>query len=407
MMSYVSLLRTDARTLAYSFSFTFGSSVGQTFFVSLFMPAVVVAVQSSHARLATLYSVATVLSALVLPWLGRLIDRTDVVKYGLFTATGAMAACLLMACAWNEWVVLAAMCLLRLFGLGLMSHVGWTAAGRYFELNRGKALSLVGLGHSAGEGLLPIVIVSTIALFGWRSAYAGAGIAVALVLIPLASILVLGNPGFRHAPSQSNQPSAPRAAGRSPLLRSVAFWCYLPLLAMPPLVLTALLFFQGLIAQTKGLSLEIFAAGFIGFAVVQIPASMIVGHLVDKHGSRLPLIFHMAPLTIGTAALALGSESYVAWVFLTLAGITTAANAILRTAVLADLVEPNNLGEARSFLAGLLVLAAAAGPVLYGWPLSAGVDMSLVLWTTVAATILAAVPALTYTALGTSNGRGQ
>jgi MFS family permease len=177
------------------------------------------------------------------------------------------------------------------------------------------------------------------------------------------------------------------------------------LLATSPLVLTALLFFQGLIAQTKGLSLEVFAAGFIGFAVVQIPASMIVGHLIDKYGSRLPLLFHLAPLSIGTAALALGNDAAVIWVFLTLAGITTAANAILRTAVMADLFEADQLGEARSFLAGLLVLAAAAGPVLYGWPLSAGVEMSSVLWTTVAATILAAIPGVTYAVFTTSSLR--
>jgi MFS family permease len=402
-MSYISLLRTDARTLAYSFAFTFGSSVGQTFFVSLFMPAVATAVATSHAQLATLYSAATVLSAVALPWLGRLIDRMDILKYGMFTAGGALTACLLMACASNWWMVLAAMCLLRLFGLGLMSHVGWTAAGRYFELNRGKALSLVGLGHSVGEGLFPVLIVSAIALFGWRFAYAGAGIAVALLLIPLASLLIVDNRRFRHTASEPAETTARKDRRRSPVLRSVAFWCYVPLLATSPLVLTALLFFHGLIAQTKGLSLEVFAVGFIGFAVVQIPASMIVGHLIDKYGSRLPLMFHIAPLTIGTAVLALGNDASVTWVFLTLAGITTAANAILRTAVMADLFEPDQLGEARSFLAGLLVLAAAAGPVLYGWPLSTGVEMNSVLWATVPATILAAIPAVTYTVVRTSS----
>src|SRR5687767_5103780 len=101
-MSFLALLRRDAPTLSYCCSFTFGSSVGQTFFVSLFMPSVAVAVQVSHAQLATLYGVATILSALSLPWLGRLLDRTDISRYGLAVGFAAMAGCVLMAASQNE-----------------------------------------------------------------------------------------------------------------------------------------------------------------------------------------------------------------------------------------------------------------------------------------------------------------
>jgi MFS family permease len=396
-MSFLALLRRDAPTLSYCCSFTFGSSVGQTFFVSLFMPSVAVAVQVSHAQLATLYGVATILSALSLPWLGRLLDRTDISRYGLAVGFAAMAGCVLMAASQNEWMVFAAMYLLRLFAQGLMPHVGLTGAARYFEVNRGRALSVVSLGHSAGEGLLPVVVVALVAWIGWRPTYLLAGAAVGLVMIPLATSLIAKNQRFRE-PISTGASSAGRRGIRNSLLRSAAFWAYLPLLLTPSLVLTALLFYQGFIADSKGLHLAVFAAAFVGFALVQIPTSLVVGPLVDRYGAVLPLVLHLAPLAIGTAVLAAGHEPFAVWCFLILAGMTTAATAILRTAVVAELVEKDCIAEARSFLAALIVVAAAAGPVIYSEILERGTRLEALLWGTAIACFVAAVPAVVYRA---------
>lgn len=397
-MSFVSLLRRDAATLGYCCAFTFGSSVGQTFFVSLFMPSVAAAVHASHSQLATLYGVATILSALSLPWLGRLLDRTDISRYGLAVGFAATAGCVLMAAAWNVWMVLAAMYLLRLFAQGLMPHVGLTGAARYFDVNRGRALSVISLGHSAGEGLLPVMVVSLVAWIGWRPTYALAGAAVGLVMIPLATSLVEKNRRFRE-PVSSGDGASGRRGVRNPLLRSAAFWAYLPLLLTPSLTLTALLFFQGLIADAKGLHLAVFATAFVGFALVQVPTSLVVGPLVDRYGAVLPLILHLVPLAIGTAVLASSHEAVAVWWFLTLSGMTTAATAILRTAVVAELVDKDNIAEARSFLAALIVVAAAGGPIIYSGILEQGVSMNALLWGTAVACLLAAVPAIVYRAL--------
>jgi magnesium-transporting ATPase (P-type) len=112
----------------------------------------------------------------------------------------------------------------------------------------------------------------------------------------------------------------------------------------------------------------------------------------------LPLVLHLAPLAIGTAVLAAGHEPFAAWCFLILAGMTTAATAILRTAVVAELVEKDCIAEARSFLAALIVVAAAAGPVIYSEILERGVSLDALLWGTAIACLVAAVPAVVYRA---------
>jgi MFS family permease len=378
--------------VAYGFAFTLGSSVGQTFFISLFVPALLAATGASSGELAALYSAATLLSALALPLLGRLIDRIDIARYGLLAGAGTLAGCLLVAAATDPLVAFVALFLLRLFGQGLLPHVGVTGAARYLTAQRGRALSLIGLGYSAGEGLLPLIATAMIAIVGWRTTYAGAGVAVGAVLIPLATLLILKDAAFRRA--EPELPGKADEATERSLLRSAAFWCYLPSLALPSLAMTALLFVQGIIAASKGLSLQEFAAGFVGYALVQIPASLLVGAAVDRYGSRIALLLHLLPLAVGAAMLASSKQLYAAWTYLALAGATAAASSILRTSFVAELVPVSRLGAARSLVGSILVMAAAAGPALYGGLLETGVGVDGLLWLTVAATGAAMLPPL-------------
>ncbi|MFN3535965.1 MAG: MFS transporter [Brevundimonas sp.] len=392
-MTFRTLLRRDGPVLGYGFAFTFGSSVGQTFFISLFIPGIAVAVSMSETRLAAFYGLATVASAMALPWFGRLIDRADIARYGLMTGAALAVGCWLMAAAINPWMVLAAMFVLRLAGQGLMSHVGLTGVARYFDRDRGKALSLTGLGHAAGEGVLPILMVTAIAVLGWRMTYGVAGAVVGLVLVPLATWLILNNPAFRRAKGAEG---ASGVRQPNPLLRSGAFWAHLPLLLLSPLTVTALIFHQGLIAQSKGLELTVFAAAFAAFALVQIPTSLIVGPVVDRIGSRGPLLLHLAPLAVGAGLLAAFKGAWAVWAFLALMGVTNAAGAILRTAIVAEWVVPARMGEARSFLTALMVLSTAIGPALYGVLMEAGVSVPGLLWLAAASTLAALAPGVIY-----------
>ncbi len=52
---------------------------------------------------------------------------------------------------------------LRLSGQGLMAHTASVAISRFFDRNRGKALSYVWVGMSFGEFSLPVIIV-----YFWR-----------------------------------------------------------------------------------------------------------------------------------------------------------------------------------------------------------------------------------------------
>lgn len=56
-MSFLSLLRRDRDVLAFGFAFTFASSLGQTFFISLFVPGPSRALGAEAPLMAVLYGV--------------------------------------------------------------------------------------------------------------------------------------------------------------------------------------------------------------------------------------------------------------------------------------------------------------------------------------------------------------
>ena len=79
----------NARFLAFGFAMTFASSVGQTYFIGAFGPALRGEFGLSHTGWSAIYMAGTLVSALVLPWTGKLIDsmslRTCSAPHGLRT----------------------------------------------------------------------------------------------------------------------------------------------------------------------------------------------------------------------------------------------------------------------------------------------------------------------------------
>src|SRR5690606_26187306 len=94
-MHFLSLLREHPRLMGFGVLFCFGSSIGQTFFISLFVPSIAAAYAISEASIANIYAVVTLASAAALAWAGRWIDRTDLLTYSAGVCVFLAAGCFL------------------------------------------------------------------------------------------------------------------------------------------------------------------------------------------------------------------------------------------------------------------------------------------------------------------------
>ena len=125
-------LKENYRWIMGGFLLTYFSSFGQTFFVSGSIAEWRAAFDLSHGDFGRLYMLATLASALCLPFVGRLVDIMPVHRLILLVVPVLAAATLIAAYAPSILILGFGIFLLRLFGKGMMTHSAVTATGRWF-----------------------------------------------------------------------------------------------------------------------------------------------------------------------------------------------------------------------------------------------------------------------------------
>ncbi|EDP64013.1 major facilitator superfamily MFS_1 [alpha proteobacterium BAL199] len=381
-MNYPGLaaLRADWRLLAFGFLMAFASSAGQTYFISLFSQQFRDDFGMSHAGFGAIYSIATLASGFLLIWAGGLIDRVDLRLFAAVVLFGIGLASMVAASAVGPLTLGIGIFLLRFFGQGLASHTAVTATARYAEpAVRGKAVSLATLGFPAGEALWPIVAVAAIAAFGWRQSYGGAAVIAAVLILPVA-LLLLASHGRRHAAflartSSTGDADAERQWTRGEVARDPMFRHVLIAVMAPSFIVTGILFHQVHLAEVKGWDLGAFAAGYVGYAICQVSTALIAGPVIDRVGARRTARFYLAPLGLGLLVLATFDPIWSGYLFLMSAGATAGVSATLLGTLWAELYGVRHLGAIRALVTACSVVASALSPALLGLLLDLGIPM--------------------------------
>ncbi len=374
-------VRDDARWLGAGVLMTFASSFGQTFFIALFADPLRAATGLGHGGWGTLYAAATLASALAIGLVGHVADRRPmaVPAAGVLgmLALGAMA----MSAAGAIWLLGVAVFLLRFAGQGMASHVAMTAAARWFEATRGRALALVSLGHPLGEAVLPALVVGLTAWLGWRATWLAVVLGLLVVLVPLVARLGAVERTPRTSRTATDGAAAAPAGldgrhwGRREVLRHPLFWALLPGVLASPFMGTAVLFQAAPLMAAKGWSLELYAAAFPAYAASSVAGGLSSGWLVDRFGPVRLVPFVLLPLATGLGLVAAATAPITAFVVLALIGLTTGAIFTLMAALFAELYGTRHLGAVRGLVSSFTVFGTAMAPGVTGLLLDAGVAL--------------------------------
>ncbi|MFN4088106.1 MAG: MFS transporter, partial [Alphaproteobacteria bacterium] len=357
----------------------FCSSAGQTYFISLFGGEVRAEFGLTNAGFGSIYAVGTLASAATLIWIGRLIDRVPlpVVAAGVLGMLGTM--CLLMGAVWGVATVTVAIFGLRLFGQGLAVHTAMTAMARYFEAERGRAISIAALGNAAGAALAPIIVVAALAIFDWRTVWiiTGAGL---ILLVPVALLLLSGHAERDRALRARSTPEAGASRDRTlgQALRDVSLWLLLPALLAPSFISTGLIFHQVHLAAVKGWPLSLLAGSFFLYAAASVTASIIAGPLVDRWSARRLTPFFLTPLALSCIVLVLSDAHWAAPAFLALLGTSTGVTAVVKGAIWAELYGTAHLGSIRAFGQSAMVFSSGLAPAAMGVLIDIDISMGTI-----------------------------
>lgn len=389
MKHYLQFVLKERRLLSFGLTFTFFSSFGQTFLISLFVPFFLTNFNLSNAAFGSLYSLATLSSAIVLPFLGKWIDRLPLKRFSLMVAMALMLAAFTVSIAWHVAILFIGLLILRVAGQGLSVHTAQTAMAKFYHYQRGKALSIASLGYPFGEAILPLVIAGLIPLLGWRGAWGGISIGIGILLIPFVFKILGGKMDAHTTPDPEIANARNDSENYKKVLTDKRFYLLLPAVLLPAFWVTGLFLYQVSIAGQLGWSATLIASAFVAHALARILSSLIAGPAIDEFGARRLFPYHLIPIGLGFLVAYFHPGSWSAFVYMFLMGMTLGVSSNLKTALWTEMYGAEAVGTIRSMFSSLIVFSTAMSPFIMGWLIDNGVPMENILFTAIS-TVLAA-----------------
>lgn len=369
--------RGDVRPLLGGFLLFFLSSFGQTFFISLFSDDIRTEYGLSHGTFGGLYMVATLAGALALIRAGHVVDNRSAQAVVRVTVPLLALGAMTMALAPHVAVLLAALVLLRFFGQGMMTHIGFTLMGRWFTRERGRAVSVATLGLNAGEALLPALAVAVTAAAGWRFAWWGA----AAVLIGAGSLFPALFARERRGREEATGAAGTGGTGtiaptwtRAEVLRDPYFYLLMPAVAAPALIGNTVFFHQAYLVELRHWSPEASASAFAVYAATTVVVNLTGGQLLDRLTALAMLPYFLIPLGCGLLVLSAADGQWSLFAFMALYGVTNGLSLSLFGATWPEVYGIGHLGAIRAVVVAVVVCAAAVGPGLSGLLIDGGVS---------------------------------
>jgi MFS family permease len=368
---------------------------GQTMGVSVYKNHLLQGLSISRTQLSLAYMLGTLASALLLPMMGRLLDRLGVRLLGVIATLGLALSLVFLACTpslvsmiaaqtrWNpEWAGLALAFVgflgIRHFGQGQLTMTSRTMIGRWFERRRGFVFGVSGLFVAFGFGIAPLLLNDLIDRFHWRTSL----LVIAGALALMAGFVWLT---FRNSPEECGL-EIDGGPGKGPDMvpapemlsltaaqaaRTSAFWIFNFGLVGQALISTALTFHMGRLAQLNGISTAKAFSVFLPVAVLSTACDLLGGLLSD----RIPLKYLLAIMQMGMCLGLLGMQTFgTATGFALTAiglGVSNGLYSLLTGAAWPRLFGRTHLGAIAGLSMGWIVAGSAVGPYLFSLGLAA------------------------------------
>ena len=355
------------KVIIFGFIFTFFSSFGQSFFLGLFNSSIRDALSISHGQFGSIYASATLLSSLVLVWIGKKIDDVNILKFAAYVIIFLSASCFIFSKISSVIFLFIAIFLMRLAGQGLTSHTASTTISRFFEKNRGRALSTGWLGLSLAEFSLPVLIVFLLTFIEWRDIWLSISILVIIVL-PVVSYLLVKDVKLdtREKSNSSNSTKEIRQWTRIEVLKDYRFYIISMTMLAMPWIATGSFVYQSFITSSKDWGPYIIAQSFMAYSIFSVITLFIAGFLIDKFSSRRLLIYMNIPLFFATIVLFYFNSQISSFLFFGMIGITNGLANVLGSSTWAEIYGVKYIGSIKALTTALMVFATAFGTALFG-----------------------------------------
>jgi MFS family permease len=291
----------------------------------------------SRTQVSLVLVVGTIVTVLVSPLIGRVVDRVGARRIALPSIILLAGALISL-----NWLTPSLLHLYLVFGLmpilggGTSSVLFSRVITFWFDRRRGMALGLALAGVGVGAFVLPLYAQGLIDAFGWRLAYLGLGVLLLVVTLPTEAFLLRDSPASMGLATDGANPPAqshPAATGGDPppgytiglARQQPRFWCMALAFCLVGFGITGPMLHLVPMLTDRGESPEVAALAQSVIGLALICGRVLAGWLMDRCFAPGVAIGFLAGPVVGIYLLASGAAG--ASVFLSAVLIGLAAGA--------------------------------------------------------------------------------
>ena len=366
----------NKKIIIFGFIFTFFSSFGQSFFLGLFNSPIRNELGITHGQFGNIYAMATIISSVLLIWVGKKIDEYQIFYYSIFVIILLFLSSLFFSFINSIFLLAIGIFLMRFSGQGLMSHTSTTTISRFFEKSRGKALSTIWFGLSSAEFILPVFVTYFFVIYSWRTVWQGITIIIILFL-PIVIFNTIRSVKLESREKDQNPKINLKIKSwrRVEVIKDFRFYIVsLNMLAMP-WVATGVFVYQSFITESKMWSIYTIPKAFMVYSITSIITLFFSGFLVDKFTSRKLIPLMNIPLLFAMLVLFYNEQEISAFIFLGLIGVSNGLANVLGSSTWAEIYGVKYIGSIKALTTALMVFSTAFGTALFGALIDRGYDI--------------------------------
>ncbi len=222
--------------LVSAFGLLLGPIPVLVFSFGVFLKPVAAEFHSGRAAILLAITLHNTVTALGLPFAGRLVDRIGarrVTLWSLITSGGVLLSSYFWSTNLSQFYAMFVIAGLLSSGVGPVSFSN--VISRWFDKRRGLALGIMSAGMGAGAILMPFLARRIIAGYGWHFAYGAIGAAILVITVPVVGLVLKDTPeemgllpdGARSIVPRPAQAHYQQGVSLREALRSRAFWLLL------------------------------------------------------------------------------------------------------------------------------------------------------------------------------------
>ncbi|MGH1360593.1 MAG: MFS transporter [Burkholderiaceae bacterium] len=380
----------------------FSSGPGQSHTFSVFVDPITRDLGLSKQAISIAYGLATLVAALLLPRMGKLVDIYGPQRMTFWVAAALGLACILFGAVGGPITLALGFGALRFLGQGSLMLNCANLVAQWFNAKRGFAMSLMALGFGISMAVHPPLGQYLIGELGWRWAWLVLGLLTWVILLPPVLLLIHNKPeplGLRPdgeaALKEGEQAEdidglTPEAGKKVAAFYIIsAGWFFISMLV------TTLHFHQVGILGAQGLDEATAARLFSVSAIAMVLTMPLVGKLLDSVRTRFVFAACMLILSTALFGITLVESFESAIVYAVVFGLTNSFTMTMFGYLMPRYFGRKHLGVLQGQMQLIAVIGASIGPWPVGWAFDFFGDPTMTLrWLAVLPVMTAVLAAL-------------